>query len=88
MYSRVGSVCLSAILLKFCLKSFQQLACSFGVGICGQMCMLLEALLDDKEASITILKKMDWAKANLWGTTNFIGALRTAFESDWQKAED
>ena len=58
------------------------------MGICGQMGMLLEALADDKEALITILKKMDWAKANLCGTTNFIGAQITAFESDWQKAED
>jgi len=45
---------------------------------------------DDKEALITTSKDSGLGESpSLWtNNSNLIGALRTAFESDWQKAED
>jgi hypothetical protein len=45
---------------------------------------------DDKEALITTSKESGLGESpSLWtNNSNLIGLLRTAFESDWQKAED
>ena len=45
---------------------------------------------DDKEALITTSKESGLGESpSLWtNNSNLIGALRTAFESDWQKSED